>query len=463
MSFTPIEKIAEIRSQVFAGFESGRSRDIAYRKKQLLQVAYMMQDNEERFQIALNADLGRPKLEATMLEIAPVLNEALIAHKKVAKWAAPESVPFDIKTFAMKGQVYKDPQGTVLIIGPFNYPLFCVFVPLIGAIAAGCAAVIKPSEVVPNVQHLIAELVPKYLDPELYQVVTAEIEGTTKLLELQWDHIMYTGNGVVGKIVATAAAKHLTPVSLELGGKSPVIVDKTADLKIVARRVLWAKNVNAGQTCIAPDYLLVTDGRQDALVAAFQEAYASFYPDGPLKSDSFSRICADRHFDRIEKQLKSTAGTIVLGGETDRELHYIAPTVVRDVTAEDSLMSAEIFGPILPILPVKDVEAAVAFVRARDHPLTLYAFSNDSRTKQYIADNTSSGMLAFNELIINGGIEGLAFGGRGPAGYGAHSDKAGFDAFTHRRPKMDSPSWIDMILGFRFPPYTVRLEESSPA
>ncbi|KAF8322058.1 NAD-aldehyde dehydrogenase [Clavulina sp. PMI_390] len=454
-NYTPIDEIPKIRERVFSAFATNRSRDVAFRKTQLLQMAYLLQDNLPRFEEAMKADLGRNHYETAALEMSGLFKEALIAYDKVEQWAAPEGVPFNLKTSLLKGRVVKDPQGVVLVIGPYNYPVWCLLTPLIGAIAAGCGAVIKPSEIVPHVQDLIAELIPKYLDPELYQVVTADIPGTTKLLELQWDHIMYTGNGTVGRIVATAAAKHLTPVSLELGGKSPVIVDGTADLAITARRVMWAKVCNAGQVCIAPDYVLVTDGRQEELVEAFKTAFKTLFPEGVDPSD-FPHVPLTRHFDRITKQLADSKGTIVFGGKSDRSTLFIEPTLVKDVKAGDSLMLDEIFGPILPIMPVKDVQAAVDYINAHDRPLMLHNFTTSEKVKRFVEANTFSGMYAINDLFLNTTIEGLPMSGTGASGYGAHKDKAGFDSFTHRRSTFESPSWIDYVMFVRFHPFTVR-------
>ncbi|KAF8332822.1 NAD-aldehyde dehydrogenase [Cantharellus anzutake] len=457
-TYTPIDNVPKIRDTLRAGFATNRSKDVRYRKTQLLQLAYLLQDNKQRLVDALQADLHRPAAETFLVEIGASIKEALIAYKRVDKWAKPEGVPFDLLTFAMRGRTLKEPKGTVLIIGPFNYPLWCLFVPLVGAIAAGCAVCIKPSEVVPSVQDLIAELIPQYLDPDLYQVVTAEVEGTTKLLELQWDHIMYTGNGSVGRLVATAAAKHLTPVSLELGGKSPVIVDDTADLKVTARRVLWGKVINAGQTCVAPDYVLVTEGRQDALVDALKEVHRDFYPQNSVaESPDFSRLAADRHFERVKKLLNATKGEIVLGGEMDASQKFIAPTIVKNVTFEDSLMEEELFGPVLPIIPIKDVQTAIDYINSKDRPLALYLFSTDDKLKKDILAKTISGMAMINDILMAAAVEGLGFGGTGAVN-GAHNDKAGFDTFTHRRSTVDVPGWLDYIVKFRFPPYTKEKE-----
>jgi aldehyde dehydrogenase (NAD+)/aldehyde dehydrogenase (NAD(P)+) len=457
LQHTPLDEIPRIRERLRAGFQSGKSRPIAYRKAQLLHLAYLVQDNIEKIQEALRLDLGRPVLESNFLELAPVINECLYAHKNVETWAKPGSVPLTMNSFALSPKVRKDPKGVALIIGPFNYPVWCTFMPLIGAISAGCGALLKLPELTPATSALFAELVPKYLDNDLYAVINGAIPETTKVLELQWDHIVFTGGSGVGKIVAAAAAKHLTPTTLELGGKSPVIIDTTCDFDVAAKRILWGKTANAGQTCIAPDYVLVLEECQDQFVQALEKAYASFYPTtegGAVGSKSFSRIISTNHYNRIKGLLDRTQGKVVVGGQTDEANKFIAPTIVRDVPKGDSLLESEIFGPVLPIVAVKDIEAAIEYINERDHPLALYVFTKNATVRDEIFARTLSGMTAANDVLIQGGIDELPFGGVGPSGYGAHGGKHGFDTFTHQRGTIDAPSWIDKVLSIRFPPYT---------
>jgi len=318
--------------------------------------------------------------------------------------------------------------------------------------------VLKPSELSPATSGLIAELVPKYLDPDVVRVVMGGVPETTKLLELPWDHILYTGNGRVARIVCAAAAKTLSPVSLELGGKSPVVVDPKCDLKTAAKRIMWGKCVNAGQTCVAPDYILVEETAQDTVIQALKEAHDEFYPDGAVASPDLTHIINKSHFNRIKGLLDRTSGTIAFGGETDESRLFIAPTVVKGVKGDDSLMSEELFGPILPIVPVKDVDEAIEFISDRDHPLTLYVFSQDSNFKNKVFDNTVSGSAIANDTLLHCGADGLPFGGIGPSGSGYHTRKFSFELFTHQRSSMDSPSWVDKLLGSRFPPYNVKKE-----
>ncbi|TFK21603.1 aldehyde dehydrogenase [Coprinopsis marcescibilis] len=458
LAYTPLDEIEKIHAELKAGFKSGKLNSIAYRKYQLLQLGYLVQENADRLEGALKADLGRPGVEARMVEINPSLGEILSTYKNVEKWAKPESPEFHMNFFAMRPKINKVPKGTILIITPFNYPLWLAIGPIVGAIAAGNTVALKPAENAPATSALFAELIPKYLDNDLIRVINGGIAETTKVLELQWDHIIYTGSGRVGKIVATAAAKHLTPVTLELGGKSPVVVDSTCDLKTVSKRLLWGKCVNAGQTCVAPDYVLVPRSFHDTFVKALKDTYDEFYPPHAQASspDNFSRMITPQAFNRVKGLLDATKGTIVAGGQTDAETKFIAPTIVTNVGADDSLMSDEIFGPVLPIVAVEDIDEAIRFINSKDHPLALYVFSQDQAVKDRVFKNTQSGGFSVNEVLIHPGVEGLPFGGVGSSGYGQHTGKFTFDLFTHLRGSIDSPSWLDRILSFRYPPYTLK-------
>ncbi|KAG6865231.1 hypothetical protein C0991_004289 [Blastosporella zonata] len=346
---TPLEEIVKLHAELRAGFQSGRLRSIAYRKYQLLKLAYLIKDNSKRFEDALRTDLGRPPLEGHFLEINASIAEVKDAHSNVEKWAKPEKPAFSLNFSAMRPVMYKEAKGVVLVISPFNYPLWLTVGPLAAAIAAGNAIAIKPSESSAVTSALLAELIPKYLDADLVRVVNGSVAESTKLLELQWDHSEplqpyerpATGGFRVGQIVAAAAVKYLTPCTLELGGKSPVIIDPECDLPTAARRILWGKTVNAGQTCVAPDYVLVPRSFQDKFVAALETAHKSFYPESaqPSSPEAFSRIVTPQAWKRVKGLLDNTKGEIVIGGETDEATKFIAPTVVKNVEPDDSLMS----------------------------------------------------------------------------------------------------------------------------
>ncbi|KAG2065681.1 NAD-dependent aldehyde dehydrogenase [Suillus decipiens] len=454
LKFTTFEEIDEIYSTLNKTFRSGKTKPIAFRKVQILQLAYLVQDNLERFKEAFAIDLGRPSQEAVFLELNPTISDCKIAYDKVDKWARTEKAPFNIKFAAFRPVIRKEPKGIVLSISPFNYPVWLALGPIIGAIAAGNCVVLKPSELTPAISGLIAELIPKYMDNDVVRVVLGGVPETTKLMEYQWGHVLYTGNGRVGRLIGVAAAKTLSPISLELGGKSPVVIDAKCDFKIAARRIMWGRCVNAGQTCIAPDYVLVPRSSEDAFIKALKDAHDEFYPSGAINTPDLSHIVNITHFHRLKDLLDSTSGTIAFGGQTDESRKFIAPTVVKGVKDGDSLMNDEIFGPILPIMPVDDVDAAIAYINAHDHPLALYCFSSDAAFKNKVFDNTQSGAAVANDVLIHGGTDGLPFGGIGPSGSGYQTRSFSFDMFTHLRSSLDSPGWIDNILGGRFPPYT---------
>ncbi|KAF9647400.1 NAD-aldehyde dehydrogenase [Thelephora ganbajun] len=456
LQYTPIEEIEKIHASLQAGFKSGRARDIKYRKHQLLQLAYLLKDNKDRFNQAAGLDLGRSYPENEILEHYVSLEQIKYTFDNFEKWTKPESAEFSIY-FGARPQIRKEPKGVVLIFVPFNYPIMLLMSPLAGAIAAGNTICVKVSELLPATSSLLAELFPKYLDQDLYRIVNGDIPVSTKLLELPWDHILYTGSGRVGKIVAAAAAKHLTPVTLELGGKCPTIVDPRVNLKVAAKRILWGRTSNAGQTCVAPDYVLIPKNGEEAFINALKEAYREFYPNGTTEPGNIARLPNHGSFDRVKGLLDDTKGTIILGGETDREAKYIAPTIVKNVGPEDSLMKDEIFAPILPIITVGDFDEAIEFINARDHPLALYIFTDDSKLKEKVFSNTRSGSCVCNEVVLQIPTPGLPFGGFGASGNGGyHTGKYSFDLFTHQRSTLTMPNWMEVALASRYPPFSSR-------
>ncbi|KAL1706589.1 Aldehyde/histidinol dehydrogenase [Schizophyllum commune] len=428
LEYTPIEDIDKIHAQLQAGFKSGKTRSLAYRKYLLLQLGYLIQENRTRFADSIHADLGRPKFETEFLEVNGFLQDVNAAIKNFQEWAKPVVPPFDIKTFAMKPKAHKIAKGVVLAITPFNYPLWLVTAPLISALAAGNTVCLKVAENAAATAALWAELVPQYFDPDVVRVINGGIPETTRVLELQWDHISYTGGGAVGRIVATAAAKHLTPVTLELGGKSPVIVHPSCDLELTAKRVLLGRYTNAGQTCVAPDYILVVKSIQGKFLEAVEKAHKSFTDgDATTKPGSYSNMITERAYNRVKKLLESTRGKLIIGGEMDDAKKHIALTVVNDVPKDDSLMSEEIFGPILPIIPVEDVDEAIDIINEGDRPLAIYVFANDEKVKDKVRTETISGSMAFNEVVLQ-------------VANGYHTGRFGFDTFSHMRSEIDSPS-----------------------
>ncbi|KIK94969.1 hypothetical protein PAXRUDRAFT_33229 [Paxillus rubicundulus Ve08.2h10] len=454
---TPLEEIPKIRDALRATFNSCVTRPIAWRQHQLYQLARMAQNEADAFCEALAKDISKPRFDVLVGEVGPTVERAVKSAQEVGEWARTEYPEVPESRKAWRPTVRKAPRGTVLIISPWNYPMILTFQPLMGAIAAGCCAVLKPSEAAPHFSQLIAELVPKYLDPSAYRVVNGAASEATKLLELQWDHIFYTGNGKVARIVAAAAAKHLTPLTLELGGKSPVIVDSAYDMDIAAKRILWGKCTNAGQICVSPDYVLVPREKQDELVEGFEKAYQAFFPNGALDDSHYGSIVNEMHFNRLSSLLDRTKGekvTRVMEGRKDVTRKRFEPTVVKDVKGGDSLLEEEIFGPVLAIIPIDSLEEAIAFVKARPHPLVLYAFTEDPVVKQKIIDETQSGSLVFNDTLQQLAVPELPFTGVGESGYGSQFMKYTYDIFTQLRSSIDMPKEAEASLQGRYPPHS---------
>ncbi|KAI8980223.1 aldehyde dehydrogenase [Trametes punicea] len=449
LAYTLTEDIPKIHETARRAFDSGKTRSIGFRKEQIAKIGYLLKDNEKRWREALHADLGRHPVETGLFDLMPTYSEIEMAYNNVEKWTKPQGIPFSLTWLPMHPKFQAEPKGVVLIVAPFNFPIFLLLKPMASAIAAGNAVVLKPSEQTPATSQLLAELLPKYMDPELYHVINGGVPETTKVLELKWDH----RNGRVARIIAQAAAKHLTPVTLEVW-KNPVVVDPKVDVKMAARRILWGRFSNAGQICLSPDYVLVPAHFQDTLIEAMKEVYKSFYPEGPEKSNSLSRIVSVAHATRIKGLIDETKGTIVLGGGADVSKRYIAPTVVRDVSGDDSLMGEEIFGPVLAIVPVKDVDEAIAFIRAREYPLAVYVFSQDKKFQEKVFKNTKSGAACTNDTVVSAAVPGLPVGGVGSSGYGYYGGKHSFEQFSHYRASLDNPSWVDtVVFSFRYPPY----------
>ncbi|EJD05268.1 aldehyde dehydrogenase [Fomitiporia mediterranea MF3/22] len=453
---TPLEDIERHHATLYKTFRAGTCRPLAYRRQQLYALARMCQENADALADAVYKDLGKPKLEFFAFEVGAVIQRALLCAERLEEWAQPEKCK-NLPDWQQPWNptVYRCPKGPVLIISPWNYPLILSLQAVYAAISAGCPAVLKPSEYVPNFAALLADLFPKYLDQNAYVVVNGAVPEATKLLELRWAQIFYTGNGKVGRVIAAAAAKHLTPVSLELGGKSPVYVDaETTDLKVAARRILYGKCANAGQTCIAPDYVLVLKSKQEELVSAMKEVIVERYPQGALASDSYGRVVNAAHFERLRELLARSKGRLAIQGEVDPERLKIAPTVLTDVPGDDSLMEEELFGPILPIVPVENLDEAINYINDHDHPLAFYAFTESQEVKDRLMAETLSGSLIFNDTFDQLAVDEMPFSGVGESGYGMQVVKYGFDGFTHFRSSEDVPLAMEMHLGNRYPPYT---------
>ncbi|KIM65529.1 hypothetical protein SCLCIDRAFT_22701 [Scleroderma citrinum Foug A] len=440
LAYTAIDDIPEIRDELRATFRSGVTRPLEWRKHQLYQLVRLAQNEANAICDALARDFAKPRFE-NMGDVAWVIERALSSAEKLEEWTKPEHPNVPESQRSWKPTIYKAPKGTVLIISPWNYPIILTFQPLIGAISAGCCAVLKPSEVVPHFSNLIADLIPKYLDPSAYRVVNGAIPEASKLLELQWDHIFYTGNGRVARIVASAAAKHLTPCSLELGGKSPVYVDSTFDMDLAAKRILPLTRIYR-QICVAPDYVLVLRQKQDELIQGFEKAYKAFFPNGALDDVHYGSIVNDMHFQRLTNLLDRSEGEKVGGvmaGRKNPEKRRFEPIFVKGVKANDSLLEEEIFGPILPVVAVDSLNEAIEFVNERPHPLVLYAFTEDPIVKGRLINETQSGGITFNDTVQQLSVAQLPFSGIGESGHGYQFLSYTFEAFTHLRSSVDIP------------------------
>ncbi|HEY9828948.1 MAG TPA: aldehyde dehydrogenase, partial [Stenomitos sp.] len=411
-------------------------------------------ENEVAITQALHSDLKKSKYEAYVTEIGICLAEIKFALKHIKSWTKPKNVKTSLISLPASSQVYFEPLGVVLIVGAWNYPLQLILSPLIGAIAAGNCAILKPSEIASHTSHLLAEIIPKYFDPSFIAVVEGGKEVTQELLEEKFDHIFFTGSTQIGKIIMNAAARHLTPVTLELGGKSPCIVDAETHLEYTARRIVWGKFINAGQTCIAPDYLLVDRKIKTHLLQHIKQCIQDFYGATPSTSADYPRIINQHHFNRLCKLLG--LGEIIIGGDTDATDLYIAPTVIDQVNWDMPIMQEEIFGPILPVLEYSDLNEAIAIVKAQPKPLALYFFSHNPQHQQRVLQETSSGGICINDTVLHAAFPALPFGGVGSSGMGRYHGQASFETFSHQKSLLNRSFLLDLKL--RYPPYQGKLK-----
>lgn len=439
-----------VRDQLHEVFATGRTKPLRWRLAQLAGIERLCREQEAAIAEALEHDLGRSAVEAWLGDIASTVAEAGYARRHLKKWMRRKRVSLPLAQRPGRGWVQYDPLGVVLIIGPWNYPLYLSLGPLVAAVAAGNCAVIKPSELAPATSALLARLVPRYLDGDEIKVVEGDAQTTQDLLAQGFDHALFTGGTEVGRKIMAAAAPTLTPVTLELGGKSPVIVTADADLDVAARRIAWVKLMNSGQTCIAPDYVLVDRSVRDALVTKIVDTVKAFRAG---ESPSL-RIVNERQFDRLASLIATTSGRIVSGGGTDRARLRIEPTVIVDPVPTDPVMAEEIFGPILPVLTIESADAAVKFVNDRPKPLAMYVFTKSTQTGRRLIDAIPSGGAVINHLAMHCLVPQLPFGGVGDSGMGAYHGRWGFEALSHRRAVLAKPSRPDPSLVY--PPYTER-------
>lgn len=434
-------------------FNNGRTRDVDFRIEQLRLLKKTIKDNEDKILNALNKDLKKSYFEGYETEVGILLEEIDYTIKKVKSWAKSKRVKTPITHFLSRSYIHPEPYGVVLIMAPWNYPFQLTIAPLIGAIAAGNCSILKPSEYSNYTSEIIYNIIKENFDEGFVAVIKGGREVNEKLLNENFDYIFFTGSIPVGKIVMEAAAKNLTPVTLELGGKSPCIVDKDIDTKLAARRIVWGKFLNAGQTCVAPDYLLVHEDTKDKLIKDMKEIINEFYGDNPKESPDYPRIINKKHLDRLSNLLNS--GNILVGGETDKESLYIEPTIIDNVSWEDSVMADEIFGPILPIIEYRNIEEVIEMVNSYYKPLALYLFSNNKLNIDKIIGNIPFGGGCINDTIVHLASPYMPFGGVGSSGIGSYHGKASFDTFSHKKSILKKSNLFDIKL--RYPPYKNKL------
>ncbi|XP_075019642.1 aldehyde dehydrogenase family 3 member B1-like [Calonectris borealis] len=449
---TSANPYAGLVSRLRAAWLSGKTRPMEYRVAQLEALGRFLDEKKQDILEATTLDMGKPPFEAEVSEVVVCKNELHDTLNSLSQWMKDKHVERNLATRLDSAFIRKDPYGVVLIIAPWNYPINLLLQPLIGAIAAGNCVVVKPSEITKNTERLMAEVLPGYLDKDCCAVVTAGVQETTRLLENKFDYIFFTGHASVGRIVMAAAAKHLTPVTLELGGKNPCYVSDTCDVQNVARRVAWGRFFNAGQTCIAPDYVLCSLEMQEKLLPALRETITEFYGPNPQESPDFGRMAGDKQFQRVRALLRS--GRVVIGGQTDEEERYIAPTVLVDLQPSDPVMQEEIFGPILPIVIVANVDEAIDFINSRERPLVVYAFSSDVKVVNQVLERTSSGGFVSNDTLMHVTLTSLPFGGIGNSGLGMYHGRFTFDAFTHCRGCLYRSMGREAFNNPRYPPYS---------
>ncbi len=452
------EKAKLVVGRLREQFEHGRTRPLEWRLAQLHGLSRLLEEQETELLDAMAADLGRPGFEGWLADLRTTGREVEYAVKHLHRWVADEKVRPPWQLRGTHPSIIREPLGVVLVIAPWNYPVYLCLAPMVGALAAGNAVVLKPSELAPTVSSLLARLIPHYLDPKAVAVVEGGVAETQALLAERFDHIFYTGNGRVGREVMAAAARHLTPVTLELGGKSPTIVDRDCDLDMAAGRIVFGKMINAGQTCVAPDYVLVHRDVERELLDKLAAVVRTRYGDDPAASPDFGRIVNDRHLERLAGLLEGGGyESVVCGGKVDHASRYVAPTVLAGVSLDAPVMTEEIFGPILPVVAVDSVDEAIEIVNSRDKPLALYVFTRSKITADRVLRSTSSGGACINDAATHLLVEALPFGGVGPSGMGAYHGRWGFETFSHRKAVLDRPAWLELPIAAPYTKWKQRL------
>ncbi|MDZ7659937.1 aldehyde dehydrogenase [Fodinibius sp.] len=435
-------------------FNTGKTLDISFRKEQLRKLKNILKEHENEIYEVLDQDFQKPPFESHATELFVLYQEIDHLLSNIDGWAKTKKVKSSLINFPSKSYIKPQPYGVALVIAPWNYPVQLALNPVLGAIAAGNTVILKPSENAPHTSELLAKLINSNFDPGFFKVVEGDAETTQALLSEPLDYIFFTGSTHVGKIIMKSAAEQLTPLTLELGGKSPAIVDQSADLSLAAKRITWGKFINAGQTCVSPDYVYVHTSVHSELCHLIQKEIRSFYGDDPKQSDYYARIINDKHFDRLANLI--TSENIFYGGDTDPGTRYIEPTIMTEITWDDPVMQEEIFGPILPILSFDDLDKIISILQNKSKPLALYLFSTDNSNQKKVFRNLQFGGGCINDTVAHLGNTNLPFGGIGNSGFGLYHGKTSFDTFTHPKSIMKKSNWLDIPL--RYPPYKGKLK-----
>lgn len=439
----------EIVSRQHQFFERGETQEIAFREEQLRKLKYILKENEQSFFDALDADFKKPAFETFGTELIVIYREIDHLLANLSRWAQAQKVSGSYLSFPSKSYVQPQPYGVSLVIGAWNYPIQLVINPALGSIAAGNCTILKPSEIAPHTADLLAGLINNAFDPGFLYAVQGDADVTQSLLAKPLDYIFFTGSARVGKKIMKAAAEQLTPLTLELGGKSPAIVDQSADISLAARRIAWGKFINAGQTCVSPDYVYIHESKKDEFTKLIRQQIQSFYGEYPQESPDYARIINQRNFKRLQDLMD--ADKITFGGDSDIDDFYIEPTLMTEVSWDDDIMKEEIFGPILPILTFKDLGEVISAVNQHPSPLALYIFTTNNTYEQRVINNIQFGGGCINDTAIHLGNLELPFGGIGQSGFGSYHGKASFDAFSQQKSIMKKANWLDIPL--RYPPY----------
>lgn len=444
-----MESIRDMLKKQKSFFEKGYTKDINFRIKALKKLKHNIKMNETNIFKALKIDLNKSEFETFITEIGIVYDEINGAIKNIKKWSKSKKVKTSITNFLASSYIYNEPYGVALIMAPWNYPFQLIMAPLVGAISAGNCVLLKPSELAVETEKIIVKIIKETFSDEYIGVVTGGVKESEALLKEKFDYIFYTGGINVGKMVMRAAAEHLTPITLELGGKSPCIVDKDANINLAARRITWGKFLNAGQTCVAPDYLVVHRNIREKLISSIENYIIEFFGENAFESEEYPRIINERHFKRLEGYLKE--GKIISGGKTDISNLYIEPTIIEGIDLKNRIMEEEIFGPIFPIIEFEDIDEVIDIIKNNPKPLALYYFSEDKEKQEFIIKNISFGGGCINDTIMHLSTSTLPFGGVGSSGMGSYHGRTSFETFSHKKSILKKSNLVDIKI--RYAPF----------